>query len=230
MKSIALIATPSCSYLQDSMLLIGMVDDYWSLIDLSILNQNINTLPYSKCPLESPITNVIINKANNTIIATSCDGRIINSSFKANKNGNVTIYNTPTDVNNCKQTFIFMGHGVSRSKMTGSGKGPSDAYNITSLDINKRSKCFTCTASADGTINFWDLIQRSKIKVINMKEGLSCGTISDDGNLAAFAIGYDWSKGIWNLQNAPKSVAICTVVLDENDLLSPEMKKRGTRY
>jgi WD40 repeat protein len=230
MKTINLIATPSCCDLQDSMLLIGMVDDYWSLVDLSILNQNITTLPYSKCPLESPMTKVVINKNNNTIIATSCDGRIINSSFSMNKNGNVIIYNTPTDVNNCKQTFIFMGHGVPRTKISGHGKGPSNAFNITSLDINVRNKCFTCTASADGTINFWDLVQRCKIKAINMKEALSCGTISSDGNLGAFAIGYDWSKGIWNLQEAPQSIAICTVVFNDNDLVSPDTKKRGGRY
>jgi WD40 repeat protein len=224
-KSVNLIATPTCSDLKENMLSIGMVDDYWSLIDINLLSQNMNILPYLKCPLESPITKVVINKANQTLIATSCDGRIINSSYKLQNQNNIPMYSTPKDVNACQKTFIFMGHGISRSK-NHQNKGPSDAYNITSLNINVRNKCFTCTASADGTINFWDLIQRSKIKSIEMKESLSCGTISSDGNLGAFAIGYDWSKGIWGFQDAPQSIAICTVVFNDTDLYSIESKKK----
>ena len=203
-----------------------MADDFWSMVDVRMFSQNIQQLPYMKCSLESPITNVKINVPALSIAATSCDGRIINSSYTiSNKNG-INILTTPSDVNQCKRTFIFMGHGISRSKVQGKNKGPSNAYNITSLNTNQKSKLFACTSGADGNVVFWDLTHKSKIKNFNFKEGISCGAISKDGNLGAFAIGYDWSKGIWGTNQVPQSIAIGTYIFNEADLVCPEILKK----
>lgn len=225
-KTINLIATPSCSDLREDMLMIGMVDDYWSLVNLAILSKQVQVLPYSKCPLESPITNVLINKRNNTVVATSCDGRIINSVYKETQNQGIIFYQMPNEVNNCKKTFIFMGHGINRSKIPTTKKFIQNAYNVTSLNLNSRNKGFTCSSGADGSVVFWDLFAKNKIKNFEFKESLTCGTVSSDGNLCAFAIGYDWSKGIWGVSHAPKSIAICTYIIRDNDLQNVDPKKK----
>lgn len=224
MKSIGLASTPCSADLSGNMLLIGMVDYHWSFVDVSLLGQQLNVLPVVKCALESPITKVIINRANNTIIATSCDGRIINSTFTVGMQNGLTAMVLPSDVNQCKKTFIFMGHGVPRSKSTGT-KNPSDCYNITSLNINAQNKCFACTAGGDGNVIFWDLVSKSKIKSFNFKEGLTCGAISEDGMLGAFATGYDWSKGVWEMEKANQSISIGMFIFSSADLESNDKKK-----
>ena len=228
-KSVGLASTPSCADYVEGILLIGLADDMWSLVDTRIFNQNIQQLPSMKCNLESPITNVKINKPAMCIIATSCDGRIINSTFKSNNQNGMNVYVTPNDVNQCEKTFIFMGHGVSRNKGNKSKKGPNNAFNITSLNTNSRSQLFACTSSADSQVVFWDLTNKSKIRNLDFKEPISCGAISKDGNLGAFAIGYDWSKGIWGTHQAPQSIAIGTYIFVNNDLICPEVLKKKNK-
>ena len=228
-KTVGLQSTPSCADYFEGIFLVGMADDIWSLVDVRIFNQNVNILPSMKCNLESPITNVKINKRAMCIIATSCDGRIINSTYKTNMQNGINIYVTPTDVNTCDKTFIFMGHGVSRNKTNKSKKGPNNAFNITSLNINSRSELFACTSSADNQVIFWDLTNKSKVRSFDFKEPISCGAISKDGNIGAFAIGYDWSKGIWGTYQAPQNIAIGTYIFVNTDLICPEVLKKKNK-
>lgn len=67
-------------------------------------------------------------------------------------------------------------------------------------------------------INFWDHEAKNKIKTLSFK-GVPVNRvkISDDGLLMAYALGYDWQKGIWGMdpQVKPK---VCVHVIADNEL------------
>ena len=48
---------------------------------------------------------------------------------------------------------------------------------------------------------FWDLMQKNKIKEFAQAGvPVTKAKISPDGNFVAYALGYDWSEGIWGLE------------------------------
>ena len=57
------------------------------------------------------------------------------------------------------------------------------------------------TAGGDGVINLWDYEVRNKIRALTFnKVPITFAKISPDGNYMAYALGYDWSEGIWGLE------------------------------
>ena len=57
------------------------------------------------------------------------------------------------------------------------------------------------TAGGDGKIIFWDISQKNKIKEFcyNNQPVTAC-KISPDGNFLVYALGNDWSEGVWGME------------------------------
>jgi len=53
------------------------------------------------------------------------------------------------------------------------------------------------TAGSDGAFNFWDKDSKQRLKAFNRATlPISAGSFNFDGNLFAYSVSYDWSKGI----------------------------------
>ncbi len=66
-------------------------------------------------------------------------------------------------------------------------------FPVNGVGFNFRNSNFLYTAGADGTINFWDLKSKLKIKTLEFnKQPVSCSKMNGDGQYLAYGIGYDW--------------------------------------
>lgn len=87
------------------------------------------------------------------------------------------------------------------------------------------------TAGSDGTFHFWDKDAKHRLKgypKVDQTPGASitATTFSGSGNIFAYAIGYDWSKGFAsNNQNVPNKVMLHPIQGDECKP-RPNVKKR----
>ena len=67
------------------------------------------------------------------------------------------------------------------------------------MEFNNRSESFLYSVGSVGDLNFWDIDKKNKIKLNNMKIPISASRISKNGNFIVFALGYDWSLGLYDL-------------------------------
>ena len=52
------------------------------------------------------------------------------------------------------------------------------------------------TVGSDGKFSFWDKDARTKLKTSEaMEQSITCCAINAGGDMFAYAVGYDWSKG-----------------------------------
>merc|ERR1712165_312847 len=52
------------------------------------------------------------------------------------------------------------------------------------------------TVGSDGRFSFWDKDARTKLKTSEpLDQAISCCSFSNDGQIFAYAVCYDWSKG-----------------------------------
>lgn len=94
------------------------------------------------------------------------------------------------ETTNPKDNFTFKCH---RSSELISGFQEIYAVN----DICFHPKYGTlATAGSDGRISFWDKDSRTKLKTSDaMPQPVTCLSLHSSGQILAYAIGYDWSKG-----------------------------------
>ncbi|ODV95329.1 hypothetical protein PACTADRAFT_50064 [Pachysolen tannophilus NRRL Y-2460] len=68
-------------------------------------------------------------------------------------------------------------------------------YSLNSISFHPIYGTF-CTASSDGTFNFWDKDARHRLKGFpNCKATISTTAFNRNGSIFAYALSYDWSKG-----------------------------------
>jgi mRNA export factor len=91
-------------------------------------------------------------------------------------------------------------------------------YPVHSIGFHPNSKNFVFTAGGDGTMTFWDYEQKNKIKTFNFKGvPVTKAKVSHDGQAIAYALGYDWQKGIWGIDPNIKP-KVCVHMIAENEL------------
>jgi len=120
--------------------------------------------------------------------------------------------------------FQFKCHRV-----TG-GSGRTNEGQIYSLnDIDFHPQGTFATAGGDGTFVFWDKDNRAKLKTFqSCKYPITAVRFSTQGDLFAYAVGYDWSKGHENNNpQYPKKIFIHKVV--EQDVKPRQQNNRGRR-
>ncbi|KAG6840713.1 hypothetical protein C0991_004856 [Blastosporella zonata] len=81
-----------------------------------------------------------------------------------------------------------------------------------------------CTTGSDGTIHFWDKDARTRLKTFEPAPGpISTTSFSRNGNIFAYAVSYDWSKGHSGMTPGQPNKIMLHACKDE------EVRKRPTR-
>jgi len=88
--------------------------------------------------------------------------------------------------NEASKNFAFKCH---RDQTT------QDVYAVNSIVFHPQHGTF-CTAGSDGTFNFWDKDAKQRLKGFpRLQNSISSADFSYGGDIFAYAVGYDWSKG-----------------------------------
>ncbi|KAL1893268.1 RNA export factor gle2, partial [Ceratocystis pirilliformis] len=101
-----------------------------------------------------------------------------------------------------------------------------NVYAVNSISFNPVHGTF-CTAGSEGTFHFWDKDAKHRLKGYpNVGGSITSTAFSKTGNIFAYAVGYDWSKGYQaNTQQLPLKVMLHPV--DEDECKPrPAMKRR----
>lgn len=68
-------------------------------------------------------------------------------------------------------------------------------YPVNSISFHEQHGTFA-TAGGDGGFNFWDKDNKQRLKQFQrLNQPITATAFSSDGNIFAYAVGYDWSKG-----------------------------------
>jgi len=116
----------------------------------------------------------------------SIEGRVAIKYIDLNKQPEI---NSETKTMNHKDDFAFRCHR--------SGEGLSEVYPVNDIAFNHSYGTF-CTGGGDGSWIIWDKDSRSRLKqgFHNNRASITALDYSGNGDLLAYASGYDWSKGI----------------------------------
>lgn len=116
----------------------------------------------------------------------SIEGRVAIKYVDLNKQPEI---NPETKSMVCKEDFAFRCHRA--------GEGLSEVYPVNDIAFNPVYGTF-CTGGGDGTWIIWDKDSRSRLRqgFQSNKAPLTALDYSYNGDLLAYATGYDWSKGV----------------------------------
>eukprot|EP00919_Chromeraceae_sp_WS-2016_P081540 GHVR01192560.1.p1 GENE.GHVR01192560.1~~GHVR01192560.1.p1 ORF type:complete len:412 (-),score=85.46 GHVR01192560.1:124-1359(-) len=123
---------------------------------------------------------------------------------------------------NTKKNFAFKCHRVTPA---GCQQGTNDdIYPVQDIDFHPRHGTFV-TVGSDGTIVFWDKENKTRLKNMEpLGAPVVCCSFSSDGNIFAYASGYDWHKGHQSHNNCPNKLLIMRVT---DDAVQPKQKGIG---
>ena len=193
------------SDIYESMLVLGLSDERILMVDFNNL-QALQKPEYIESPLGqgSQLTCIAFYANGEGLGVGSFDGRANLSTFsKDNYSGRVKLNNVMTfkchkiESTNSNQQTLFPVHGIG---------------------FHPKSKYFVYTAGAEGNLYYWDYNAKSKIKTFQFKgTPVTKVKMSPDGLLMAYAIGYDWSKGLEGIGSFKPR--ICCHILQENELI-----------
>lgn len=148
----------------------------------------------------------VFTEANGYAIG-SIEGRVAIKYVDVNK---VPEINPETKQMNHQEDFAFRCHRVG---------DPADVFPVNSIAFNPVYGTF-CTGGGDGTWLIWDKASKSRLKLgqfpspqnNNVKLPITALDYSLNGDLLAYAGGYDWSKGIVGEGSFPAKLGIhyCT--------------------
>lgn len=69
-------------------------------------------------------------------------------------------------------------------------------YPVNSISFHEQHGTFS-TAGGDGGFNFWDKDNKQRLKQFQrLNQPITATAFSSDGSIFAYAVGYDWSKGL----------------------------------
>lgn len=192
---------------------LGLNNEQLNIFDLN----QISSFPSGKLPGNFPTplasqTNCLsLFPKNDGFGVGSIDGRAnLSTMEKLNSYGNNQNTGGALFKNSSKMTFKC--HKLEESSTM------NVLFPVHSIGFHPNSKGFVYTAGGDGVLNFWDQDAKNKIKTLNFK-GVPVNKvkISDDGQLMAYALGYDWQKGIWGMDPQMKPRVYVHIMM-ENEL------------
>ncbi|KAI8344821.1 WD40-repeat-containing domain protein [Chlamydoabsidia padenii] len=96
-------------------------------------------------------------------------------------------------------------------------------FSVNALSFHPTYGTFS-TAGADGTVSFWDKDSKQRLKAFSNVNGtIPCTAFNRTGNIFAYAISYDWSKGYKFANPSSPHKIFLHAVRDE------DIKPRGTK-
>ncbi|WBW73402.1 RNA export factor, nucleoporin Rae1 [Schizosaccharomyces osmophilus] len=116
-----------------------------------------------------------------------------------------------------KDNFSFRCHRTQ-------GTGTSDVYSVNSLAFHPQYGTFS-TAGSDGTFSFWDKDSHQRLKSYpNVGGPIACTAFNRTGDIFAYAVSYDWSKGYsFHTPQHPNKIMLHPVPPEE---MKPRPKRR----
>lgn len=113
--------------------------------------------------------------------------------------------------------FSFRCHRDS----TGLSNNSSNVYSVNDISFHPQHGTFA-TAGSDGTFHFWDKDSKHRLKgFANVGGTISCTAFNRTGDIFAYAISYDWSKGYQaNTPQTLNKIMLHPVGVDEVSKLS----------
>jgi mRNA export factor len=100
----------------------------------------------------------------------------------------------------------------------------NEVYAVNSLAFHPRYGTFA-TAGSDGVYTFWDKDSKQRLKLFNrMDQSITASAFNRDGSIYAYAVGYDWSKGIEYFDKRKPNMLLLHAVQDGE--IVPRKKSR----
>lgn len=98
----------------------------------------------------------------------------------------------------------------------GAAKNETLVYSVNAISVHPVYGTFS-TAGSDGTFNIWDKDSKYRLKASNKAGGpITSTAFSRTGNIFAYAVSYDWSKGYqFNTPQSPIMVKLHAVAEEE---------------
>jgi len=157
------------------LLVVGMAERKVSIFDLRKLPQPFRNL---ESPLRMQTRCVAAFTSKDGFAIGSIEGRVGIHCFE--------------DKSRC---FAFKCHrGVDGSKQ-GKPDRSKEIYSVNCIAFHKFNTF--ATAGSDGVYTFWDKDAKRKLKSFEASgNAITAATFNHQGNIFAYAVGYDWSKGI----------------------------------
>ena len=88
-----------------------------------------------------------------------------------------------------------------------------EMYPVSGTQTNPKNEKWVCTAGGEGKMIFWDLMHKNKAKEFNFaSQPVTKIRVSPDGAFIAYALGYDWTVGVWGLEkNFKPKICVHTI-------------------
>jgi len=195
-----------CSDFSFPYLAIGMSDERVAFIDLKNL-QSLQNKPLAD--LESPLgkgsqltTISFLNDASGVAVGTH-DGRANISKFSQDNFGKIKL--------DTKISF-------KAKKYDNTPNDKQIQYPVHDMGFSSLKDGFVYTAGGDGSISYWDYLNKERLCTYEYQGApVTRSKMSHDGQLMAYALGYDWAKGILGYQSS--NTKICVHVMKETDYI-----------
>jgi len=209
MGEIRLEYKPFCSDLCENQLAVGLSESKFTLIDLVEAQKAQGAqlgLYYGDCPLgkEDALRSIKFLADGSGLAFGSVGGRCNISKLDRTVLPKISLGNVTQ----------FKAHKVDGRFCS---KKLAMAYPLDSILTNSRkANGFLGSCGGEGRIVFWDFAAKNKICEFDKKAPVTCGKMSWDGRLLAYAVGEDWSRGIEGYMT--KSSEVYVRFVQENQL------------
>lgn len=205
LATIKLQKIPFCTDFSFPYLVIGCSDNTIAVINLEMFAKN-QQVHYTKCNLESPIMSIAIRPQSLRIALGSVDGRICvtdmefghnNSSFKL------------------KDFILFRAHRVEIKNQPQN----SFLYQVNCLGFHAKFPNFLYSCGSNSVTYYWDCIKKNKSAEFSFADmPISAADYSPCGKMFAYALGYDWSQGVWALPKVNYRPLVCVHLVQNGEV------------
>lgn len=161
---------------------------------------------YCQCNLKSPIMSIAIRPNSKRIAIGSVDGRICATDMEFGYNNSQL---------KLKDYILFRAH---RKEVKNQPQN-SYLYQVNCLGFHASAPNFLYSCGSNSICYYWDCIKKNKSAEFNYGGiPITAADYSPCGNLFAYALGYDWSKGIWGLPEAKTRPYICVHIVQKGEV------------
>lgn len=190
---------------KDTMLIIATADRYVNVVDLNKPTEFYKTI---QSPLKWQTRVISCFKESNGFAVGSVEGRCA-IQYVEEKDSALN--------------FSFKCHRVTPPNQ----RDVSNVYSVNDISFHPIHGTFS-TAGSDGSFHFWDKDAKHRLKGFPEVGGtISATAFSRTGNIFAYAVSYDWSKGFQsNTPQLPNKIMLHPVHPDE---IKPRPKIAGKR-
>jgi mRNA export factor len=185
-------------------LVIACNDSQIAVIQMEKFMQN-QKVVYCKSNLDSPIMSIALKPNSHRLAACSIDGRICMTDMSFDNYGNVKF----TDY------ILFRAH---RNEVKNQPQ-QSYLYQVNGIGFNKKFPNYLYSVGSNSVTFFWDCVNKNKSAEFNYGGvQVTAADHSPCGRFFAYALGYDWSMGVWELPNVKSRPFVCVHAVKENEI------------